>query len=63
MHAHEQQQEDCECDLDLEPNSSVFSYFSMDQDTYHAYDQFLNHFEHAVADDCIDNYIFLVHHN
>jgi hypothetical protein len=59
MHAHEQQ-EDCEYDLDLELNSSVFSDFSMDRDTYHAYDQFLNHFEHAVTDDYIDNFIFLV---
>ena len=35
----------------------------MDQDVHHAYDQFPNHFEHALKDDCIDNYIFLVDHN
>jgi hypothetical protein len=46
-------------DLDLELTSSVFSYFSMDRDTYHAYDKFLNHFEHAIIDECIYNYIFL----
>jgi hypothetical protein len=38
---------------------TVFSDFSMDRDIDHAYDHFLNHFEHAVKDDCIDNYIFV----
>ena len=32
-------------------------------DAFYAYDQFPNHFEHAIIDDCIDNYIFLVDHS
>jgi len=31
----------------------------MGWDVHHVYDQFPNNFEHAVTDDCIDNYIFL----
>jgi hypothetical protein len=62
MHAQEQQEE-CKYDSDLGQHLTIFSYFSMDQDVHHAYDHFPNHFEHALKDDCIDNYIFLVDHN
>jgi hypothetical protein len=62
LHAHEQQEE-CKYDSDLEQNSSMFSYFFMDKDVHHAYDHFPNHFEHAVKDNCIDNYIFIADHN
>jgi hypothetical protein len=34
----------------------------MDRDACYAYDQFSKHFEHIVADDCIDNYMFLADH-
>ena len=32
----------------------------MDSYAYQVYDQFSNHVEYTVIDDCIDNYIFLV---
>jgi hypothetical protein len=35
----------------------------MDQDIDHTGVHFSNQFEHAVKDDCIDNYIFLADHN
>jgi hypothetical protein len=41
---------------------NVFIFF-YGRDIHHAYDHFPNHFEHAVKDDCIDNYIFLADHN
>ena len=41
----------------------VFSDFPMDRDMDHTGVHFSNQFEHAVKDDCIDNYIFLVDHN
>jgi hypothetical protein len=74
MHAHEQQdceyisyleQQECKYESDLGQHltvSSKFSYFSMDRDVHHAYVRFQNQFEHAVVDDCIDNYMFLVDH-
>jgi hypothetical protein len=48
---------------DLESDSSVFADYSMDRYACKVYDQFSNHVEHTVIDDCIDNYIFLVDHN
>jgi len=62
MNAQEQQEE-CKYDSDLEQNSSLFLDFFMDMNVHHAYDHFPNHFEHAVKDNCIDNYIFIVDHN
>jgi hypothetical protein len=65
MHAHEQQKE-CKYESDLGQHltvSSKFSDFSMDWDVHHAYVHFQNQFEHAVVDDCIDNYMFLVDHS
>ena len=62
LHAHEQQ-EDYEYISYLEHNFSVFSDFSMDRNVHHAYDQFPNHFEHAVIDDCIDSYMFFADHS
>jgi hypothetical protein len=35
----------------------------MDRDIDHTSVHFSNQLEHAVKDDCIDNYIFLVDHN
>ena len=61
MHAHEQ--DECEYISYLEQNSSVFSKFSMDKNVHDAYDQIPNNFEHAVIDDCMDNYMFLADHS
>jgi hypothetical protein len=35
----------------------------MGMNTYQSYDQFLEHFEHEVVVDCIDNYMFLADHS
>jgi len=56
-------QEECEYSSYLGYHLTIFSYFSMDQDVHHADDQFRNHFEHALKDDFIDNYIFLADHS
>jgi hypothetical protein len=58
-----EQQQGCKYISDLEPDSSVFADFSMDRYACQAYDQFSNHVEHTVTDDCIDNYMFLADHN
>jgi hypothetical protein len=46
--------------LHLEPDSSVCSYFPIDRDACHVYDQFMKYFEHEVTNDCIDNHTSLV---
>jgi hypothetical protein len=58
-----EQQQGCKYMSDLESDSSVFADFSMDRYACQVDDQFSNHFEHEVTDDCIDNYMFLVDHN
>jgi hypothetical protein len=47
----------------LESDPSIVADFSMGRDAYQYYDQFLEHFEHEVVIDCIDNYMFLADHS
>jgi hypothetical protein len=58
-----EQQQGCKYISYWEPDSLVFADFSMDRYACQAYDQFSNHVEHIVVDDCIDNYMFLDDHN
>jgi hypothetical protein len=54
-----EQHQGCKYISDLDQNSSVLEYVSMDRYAWKVDDQFSNHFNHEVIDDCIGNYMFL----
>ena len=54
-----EQQQGCKYISDLDYNSSVLADVSMDRYAWKVDDQFSNHFDHEVIDDCIGNYMFL----
>jgi hypothetical protein len=58
-----EQQKGSRYDSKLESGSSTFVDFSMGRNAYQSYDQFPEHFEHVLVDDCIDNYMFLDDHS
>jgi len=58
-----EQQQACEFISDPDLNSSTFAEYSKDRYACEFYDQFANHVEHVITDDCIGNYIFLADHN
>jgi hypothetical protein len=45
---------------DWESDSPVFADVPMDRYAWQVDDQFSNHFDHEVTDDCLGNYMFLV---
>jgi hypothetical protein len=58
-----EQQQACEIISDSDLNSSTFAEYSRDRYACEFYNQFANHVEHVVTDDCIGNYMFLADHN
>jgi hypothetical protein len=58
-----EQQQECEYMSDWESNTLVFADVPMDMYAWQVDDQFSNHFDHEVTDDCIGNFMFLVDHN
>jgi len=58
-----EQQQSCEIILDSDLNSSTFAEYSRDRYVCEFYNQFANHVEHVVTNDCIGNYMFLADHN
>jgi hypothetical protein len=54
-----EQHQGCKYISDSDQNSSVLEDVSMDRYAWKVDDQFSNHFDHEVIDDCIGNYMFL----
>ena len=61
--SHPEHQQRCKYSSELDKSSIAIGDYYMDRYAYQVCNQFSNHVDYTVVDDCLDNYTFLVDHN